>query len=85
MPFCPYFRLFFKKDAFKYVYHSEIKEGVVMKHFLTWLRNAKHFHHRIMMNYLRKRGWVVFYLEENVRECRNMCWLKLYKDQLTRN
>ncbi|KKL04801.1 hypothetical protein LCGC14_2053180 [marine sediment metagenome] len=56
-----------------------------MSNFLTWLRNAKSFHHRLMMNYLRKRGWVVFYLEENVRECKNMCWLKLYKDELIRN
>lgn len=55
-----------------------------MKEFLTRLRNAKSFHHRLMMNYLRKRGWVVFYLEEEARECKNMCWLKLYKKELVK-
>ena len=51
-----------------------------MEKFKTWLENAKTFHHRIMMNYLRKHGWVVFYLEEQARECKDMCWLKLYKE-----
>jgi hypothetical protein len=57
-------------------------KGDDMKKFFTWLTNAKHFHHRLMMNYLRKRGWVVFYLEDNTRDCKNMCWLKLYKEEL---
>ena len=34
-----------------------------------------------MMNYLRKRGWVVFYLEKQHRECKDMCWLKLYQQE----
>ena len=46
------------------------------------LENIKTFHHKIMMRYLRKRGWVVFYLDEEVRECKDMCWLKLYKEEL---
>ena len=47
---------------------------------LTWLRNAKSFHHRMMANFLRKRGWVVFYLEEEHRKCsKDVCWLELYK------
>ena len=53
------------------------KEGVSMKVFL---RNLKSFHHRIMMRYLRKRGWVVFYLEKRARTCNGgTCWLKLYE------
>ena len=34
----------------------------------TWLRNLKNLHHRLMMRYLQKRGWVVFYLEEEQRD-----------------
>ncbi len=44
------------------------------------LKNIRTFHHRLMMHYLRKRGWVVFYLEEEARECKDMCWLKLYQE-----
>jgi len=44
----------------------------------AWLINLKSVHHRIMMRYLKKRGWVVFYLEDEARSCNNMCWLKLY-------
>ena len=50
----------------------------------VWLNNAKHFHHRIMAEFLRKRGWVVFYLEEPLRECKGICWLKLYQDEMSR-
>ncbi len=46
----------------------------------TWVENAKTFHHRIMMRYLRRRGWIVFYLEGEARSCNDMCWIKLYKD-----
>ena len=47
---------------------------------LVWLRNATHFHHRVMMRYLQKRGWVVFYLEEENRGCNgDTCWLHLYE------
>jgi hypothetical protein len=46
----------------------------------VWLRNIRTVHHRIMANFLRKRGWVVFYLEERARHCDNeCCWLKLYQ------
>ena len=44
------------------------------------LENLKTFHHRIMMRFLRKRGWVVFYLEPKARVCNGMCWLKLYEN-----
>lgn len=45
------------------------------------LENLKTLHHRIMMRFLRKRGWVVFYLEPKARICNDMCWLKLYETQ----
>jgi len=46
---------------------------------MTWLRNLSKIHHKIMAEFLRKRGWVVFYLEEEARICsKDMCWLKLY-------
>jgi hypothetical protein len=47
----------------------------------VWLSNAKSFHHRIMARYLEKRGWVVFYLDEDVRTCSDVCWLGLYEAQ----
>lgn len=49
----------------------------------TFLRNLKSVHHRIMMRYLRKRNWVVFYLEPEHRKCcEGTCWLKLYESEL---
>ncbi len=49
--------------------------------FGEWLRvklsNTRTFHHRILANFLKRRGWVVFYLED--RECRSVCWLDLYE------
>lgn len=37
-------------------------------------------HHRWMANFLRKRGWVVFYLDEQCRQCNGgVCWLSLYE------
>ena len=47
---------------------------------MNW-ENLKTFHHRIMMSYLKKRGWVVFYLEEEARTCNNVCWLKLHQEE----
>lgn len=52
--------------------------------YLTIAENMRSFHHRMMMRYLRKRGWVVFYLDERNRECKSMCWLQLYQDKLIR-
>ena len=41
---------------------------------------------QFMMRYLRKRGWVVFYLEERARKCNgDTCWMELYQDQLKRD
>jgi len=45
----------------------------------TWLRNFFHVHERFMMRFLRRRGWVVFSLEEKARTCKDgVCWMKLY-------
>ena len=42
-------------------------------------------HHRIMARFLRKRGWVVFYLDEQARTCNEgTCWLKLYRESENR-
>ena len=51
-----------------------------MKKLVVFLHNLKSTHHRIMMRYLRKRNWVVFYLEPKYRKCcEDTCWLKLYE------
>lgn len=51
---------------------------------IIW-HNVFTFHHRMMMRYLRKRGWVVFYLEKEARHCNvengGTCWLKLYESE----
>lgn len=40
---------------------------------------------RILMKYLRKRGWVVFWLETKYRKCnKGSCWLKLYEEETTK-
>lgn len=35
---------------------------------------------RWMAYWLRRQGWVVFYLEEQHRDCNGFCWLKLYRE-----
>lgn len=53
--------------------------------YLNWWSNAKNFHHRVMMRFLKKRGWVVFYLAEQHRVCSNpSCWINLYNDAQSR-
>jgi len=46
----------------------------------VYLENLKSFHHRIMMRYLQKRGWVVFYLDEEHRKPCNddSCYYNLF-------
>ena len=50
---------------------------------LNW-NNLSTIHHRWMMRYLQKRGWVVFYLDEENRHCSACCWLKLYESSFGR-
>lgn len=45
----------------------------------VWFCNLRSFHHRIMANYLKRRNWVVFYLEPRSRTCRGSCWLEIYE------
>lgn len=48
----------------------------------VWISNAMSFHHRLMANFLKKRGWVCFYLETQARKCgQDVCWLKLYEEE----
>ena len=48
---------------------------------MIW-NNVLTIHHRWMMRYLQKRGWVVFYLDEEVRRCgKGVCWLDLYQHE----
>lgn len=37
--------------------------------FRVALRNSRTAHHRMMMRYLRKRGWVVFYTDAPLGAC----------------
>lgn len=54
-----------------------------------WMRsrfqNMRSWHHRILARFLRKRGWVVFYLEDVSRECKGTCWLNLYQEEIGRD
>ena len=51
----------------------------------VWLANLPSTHHRWMSSYLRRRGWVCFYLEERSRDCHADCWLKLYRESEKRD
>ena len=51
-----------------------------MERIAVWFRNARYWHHRLMARYLRRRGWVVFYLAPEHRYCgMGNCWLELYQ------
>jgi hypothetical protein len=57
-----------------------------MENIIVWFRNFSKVHERLMAKYLEKRGWIVFYLDEQSRHCgynNEGCWLRLY--QSTRN
>ena len=48
-------------------------------------RDCLSLHERLLARFLRRRGWVVFYLEEQSRVCNgDTCWLKLYQSSLER-
>jgi hypothetical protein len=50
------------------------------RHLLTHLRNARTAPNRCVAGWLRRQGWVVFYLEEHHRACSSVCWLELYQE-----
>lgn len=33
----------------------------------------------LLVKYLRRRGWVVFWLEPEARPCKSVCWLEEYE------
>ena len=37
---------------------------------------------RLLMRYLRWRGWVVFWLDEDARICSDLscCWMRIYEE-----
>jgi len=59
----------------------EVQRKIKRENRRVFFENAKTFHHRLMMRYLRKRGWVVFYLENEHRGCKGLCWLNLYQSE----
>jgi hypothetical protein len=47
---------------------------------IVWLKNLPGTPARWMARYLRRHGWVAFYLDEEQRICNTgTCWLKLYQ------
>jgi Xaa-Pro aminopeptidase len=54
----------------------------MMDKLLLFFRNSRYIHHRWMMRFLRRRGWVVFYLEPKYRyKCSDpSCFFRLYLD-----
>lgn len=53
-----------------------------MKAFWFWLtHNASSSPNRLMARYLVRHGWVAFYLPCESRECRELCWMQMYKNQ----
>jgi len=50
-----------------------------MSRILLWVEQR-------MSIYLKRRGWVVFYLEERSRHCADgTCWLTLYQSEEKRD
>jgi hypothetical protein len=44
-----------------------------------WFSNLPTLFQRILAEYLKKRGWVVFFLVEDARFCtKDTCWLRVY-------
>ena len=55
------------------------KSYVTLSAIYTWFRNLPGLPNRLMAYWLRSRGWVVFYLDEQSRHCSGVCWLEEYK------
>ena len=55
-----------------------------LRHRLPRWHKLKTWHHRVLARYLERRGWVVFYLEDN-NDCRQFCWLRLYREERQRS
>ncbi len=62
-----------------------MEKDIEMGNFEMWLRNISMIPQRMMMRYLRSRGWIVFWLDEVSRKCNgDICWLKLYQEEILR-
>lgn len=60
--------------------NKEDRGANTLDRILVWLRNFRHIHHRLMADFIRNRGWVAFYLDEELRTCESdSCWLNLYQ------
>lgn len=65
---------------------NQIRKSPLGSWLFVQMQNARTFHNRILARFLRKRGWVVFYLEPYARhcsaekKCEADCWLELYND-----
>ncbi len=47
---------------------------------MTW-NNVTNIPSMLMARFLRRRGWVVFYLDEKARKCNDgTCWMELYRE-----
>ncbi len=47
---------------------------------MTWnWQNIKTSGNRVMAYWLRRQGWVCFYLDEQSRTCTGLCWLEQYQ------
>ncbi len=60
----------------------EVRKMLWLDKCKTFFSNLTSAHHRIMVRFLRKRNWVVFYLEPKHRVCpKGSCWLELYNNE----
>jgi hypothetical protein len=61
----------------------------MLKRFWFWLtHNASSAPDRVLANILRRRGWVVFWLDEEHRCCNaeaRVCWMQLYEEERKRH
>ena len=50
-------------------------------YLLTVARNLRSSPQRVVARWLERRGWCVFYLEDQARTCngQGVCWLSLYE------
>jgi len=55
-------------------------EKLQIRLVVWWCNEVKGFLRQRATEYLRKRGYVVFYLDEQNRHCSGVCWLECYKN-----
>ena len=56
-----------------------------MNRLNVFLRNLMGLPNRILAAHLRRRKWVVFYLEPKDRVCNgDTCWMKLYESEMNK-